>query len=129
MKHFFYMFFVFFLTIGVFTNDVSAQVGCSANISESEFIEKCGLRQIISDFNIDEFKIEELQNSLNETLKDLVKLKTSIPVGLQTPTKSRILSIERQLVGTQSELNKLKSSVYNYKKRMYSRQTPKDSEV
>ena len=81
------------------------------------------------DFNRTQFKIEELQNSLNETLREYGKLKASIPGGLQTPTKSRVLSIGEHLHGVQGDLNKLKVGVFNYKKKMYSRQTPKDSEV
>lgn len=81
------------------------------------------------DFSRTQFKIEELQNSLNETLKDFGKLRASVPAGLETPTKSRIASIGNHLFAAQTELNKLKSGVYNHKKKMYSRQTPKDSEV
>jgi len=81
------------------------------------------------DFNRTQFKIEELQNSLNETLKEFGKLKSSVPQGLQTPTRSRIQSIGDQLYGVQTDLNKLKVGIFNYKKKMYSRQVPKDSEV
>lgn len=81
------------------------------------------------DFSRTQFKIEELQNSLNETLKDFSKLHSSVPPGLQTATKSRIMSIGMQLSLAQTEVNKLKEGVTNYKKKMYSRQTPKDSEV
>jgi hypothetical protein len=81
------------------------------------------------DFNRTQFKIEELQNSLNETLKEYGKLKSSIPQGLQTPTRSRIQSIGDHLYGVQLDLNKLKVGVFNYKKKTYSQQPPKDSGV
>ena len=37
-----------------------------------------------NEFSRVQFKIEELQNSLNETVKELRKLEDSIPSGLQT---------------------------------------------
>jgi len=81
------------------------------------------------DFNRIQFKIEELQNSLNETLKDFSKLQSSVPSGLQTATKSRLMSIGMQLSLSQNEVAKLKEGVRNYKKKMYSRQPQQNSEI
>ncbi len=81
------------------------------------------------DFSRVQFKIEELQNSLNETIKDFSKLQSNIPDGLQTVSKSRLISIGTQLSMAQSEISKLKGGINNYKKKLYSHQTPQNSEV
>ena len=75
------------------------------------------------EFSRTQFKIEELQNSLNETLKDFGKLQSSVPSGLQTLTKSRLISIGMQLSLAQREIEKLKEGVSGYKKKLFSRQT------
>jgi len=76
------------------------------------------------DFGRTQFKIEELQNSLNETLKDYRKLHASLPTGLQGVTKSKLITIGNHLGSAQVEINKLKEGVTNYKRKMYSRQAP-----
>ncbi len=80
------------------------------------------------DFSRTQFKIEELQNSLNETLKDYRKLHASLPTGLQGVTKSKLISIGTHLSNAQSEINKLKEGVTNYKRKIYTRQTPQTPE-
>lgn len=74
------------------------------------------------DFSRTQFKIEELQNSINETLKEFSKLQSNIPVGLQSATKSRVASIGSHLTAAQMEIDKLKVVINNYKKKIYSRQ-------
>ena len=84
------------------------------------------------DFSRTQFKLEELQNSLNETIKDFRKLQGSVPSGLQTATRSKISSIGAHLSQAQAEIDKLKMGVIRYKKNMYSRppqQTQQNSEV
>jgi len=76
------------------------------------------------EFNKTQFRIEELQNSLNETMKDYAKLQSSLPGGLQTLSKSRLMSIGMQLSLAQKEIEKLKEGVRSYKKKSFSRQTP-----
>jgi len=76
------------------------------------------------DFSRTQFKIEELQNSLNETLKDYRKLHASLPTGLQGVTKSKFISIGTYLGNAQGEINKLKEGIINYKRKIYYRQTP-----
>ena len=73
------------------------------------------------DFSRTQFKIEELQNSLNETLKDYRKLHASLPTGLQGVTKSKLISIGNHLGQAQEEINKLKEGVKNHKRKMYAR--------
>ena len=66
-----------------------------------------------------QFKIEELQNSLNETVKELRKLEDSIPGGLQTLTKSRVSMISSNLINSQKILSILKDKVRQYKRSLY----------
>ena len=72
------------------------------------------------DFSRVQFKIEELQNSLNETVKELRKLSDSIPNGLKNVTNARIGGISSNLSGAQKLLAQLKDKVRTYKKTLYS---------
>ena len=51
------------------------------------------------DFNRVQYKVEELQNSLGETIKELRKLEDSIPNGLKTLSGARVNSISINLSG------------------------------
>lgn len=73
-----------------------------------------------NEFSRVQFKIEELQNSLNETVRELRKMEDSIPTGLQNLTKSRILMISSNLVNSQKLLVIVKEKIRNYKKSLYS---------
>jgi len=73
-----------------------------------------------NEFSKVQFKIEELQNSLNETVKELRKLEDSIPTGLENLTKSRILMISNNLVNSQKLISIVKDKIRNYKKSLYS---------
>jgi len=66
-----------------------------------------------------QFKIDELQNSLNETVKELRKLQDSIPNGLQNITKSKITTISSNLTESQKLLMIVKEKIKNYKKSLY----------
>lgn len=72
-----------------------------------------------NEFSRVQFKIEELQNSLNETVKELRKLEDSIPGGLQTLTKSRVSIISSNLINSQKVLLILKDKVRQYKRSLY----------
>jgi hypothetical protein len=72
------------------------------------------------DFSRVQFKIEELQNSLNETVKELRKLSDSIPTGLKGVTNARIGGISSNLSGAQKLLAQLKDKIRTYKKTLYS---------
>jgi hypothetical protein len=74
------------------------------------------------DFNRVQFKMDELQNSLNETIKELRKLEDSIPAGLKTLTGGRINGISSNLGGAQKLLIQLKDKVRQQKKSVYSQQ-------
>jgi len=73
-----------------------------------------------NEFSRVQFKIEELQNSLNETVKELRKLEDSIPGGLQNLTKSRILMISSNLINSQKLITIVKDKIRNYKRTLYS---------
>ena len=72
------------------------------------------------DFSRVQFKIEELQNSLNESVKDLRKLQDFIPKGLETVTKSRLSQISNNLYNTQKLLSILKDKIRHHKRVVYS---------
>jgi hypothetical protein len=69
-----------------------------------------------------QFKVEELQNSLNETLKEFRKLEVSIPEGLKTISNGRITGISQNLVNAQKLLVQLKDKVRQHKKSTYTQQ-------
>ena len=72
------------------------------------------------DFNRVQYKIEELQNSLGETIKELRKLEDSIPYGLKSTSNARISGITVSLSNAQKLLTQLKDKVRQYKKSIYS---------
>ena len=71
------------------------------------------------DFSRVQFKIEELQNSLNETVKELRKLEDSVPSGLKNVTNGRINGISTGLSNSQKLLQQLKDKIRQYKKSLY----------
>ena len=73
-----------------------------------------------NEFSRVQFKIEELQNSLNKTVRELRKLEDSIPGGLQNLTKSRISMISSNLTNSQKLLALVKEKIRNYKRSLYS---------
>lgn len=72
------------------------------------------------DFSRVQFKIEELQNSMNETLKELRKLEESVPSGLKSVTNGRLNGIRIGLTNSQKLLQQLKEKIRQYKKSLYS---------
>lgn len=71
------------------------------------------------DFNRVQYKIEELQNSLNETIKELRKLDDSIPSGLRTVCNGRLGSINSNFIESQKLLIQLKDKIKKHKKSLY----------
>lgn len=71
------------------------------------------------DFNRVQFKIEELQNSLNETMKELRKLEDCVPGGLKTLCSNRISGISSNLSQSHKLLSQLKEKVRQHKKSLY----------
>jgi hypothetical protein len=68
------------------------------------------------DYSRVQFKIEELQNSLNDTLKEFRKLDDSIPGGLKTITNGRISSISGSLSNAQKLISQLKDKIRQHKR-------------
>ena len=71
------------------------------------------------EFSRVQFKLEELQNSLNETIKELRKLEDSIPSGLENLTKGKISSISSNLSSSQKIVVILKEKIRNHKRSLY----------
>jgi len=73
-----------------------------------------------NEFSRVQFKIEELQNSLNETVRELRKLEESVPSGLKSVTNGRLNGIRIGLTNSQKLLQQLKDKIRQYKKSLYS---------
>lgn len=71
------------------------------------------------EFSRTQFKIEELQNALIETIKELRKLEDSIPSGLKTLMSSRMGNISQNLHSAQKNLSEIKEKVKTHKKKIY----------
>jgi peptidoglycan hydrolase CwlO-like protein len=67
-----------------------------------------------------QFKIDELQNSLNDTLKELRKLDDCVPSGLKSVCNSRVNGISSNLNSAQKILTQLKEKIKSHKKSLYS---------
>lgn len=74
------------------------------------------------EFNRVQFKIEELQNSLSETIKELRKLEDSVPGGLKTLMSGRMNNISQGLHSAQKNISELKDKVRTHKKKLYAQQ-------
>ena len=97
----------------------------------SENIVKSVLDQLLNEevskvkreeFSRVQFKMDELQSSLNETIKEFRKLQDSIPGGLKTVTNGRINGIGSGLVSAQKLLSQLKDKVKTHKRSTYTQQ-------
>ncbi len=74
------------------------------------------------EYNRVQYKIEELQNSLSETIKEFRKLEDSIPEGLKTLSNGRVSTISTNLSNTQKILSQLKEKIRQHKKNSFSQQ-------
>jgi peptidoglycan hydrolase CwlO-like protein len=70
-----------------------------------------------------QFKIDELENSLNETIKEFRKLQDSIPSGLKGVTNSRLTQLSSNLSTSKKVVTELKDKVKKYKRSVYTQQT------
>ena len=75
-----------------------------------------------NDYGKVQFKMEELENQLVETIKELRKVEDSIPDGLKTLSGNRLKSISSSLYGAHNTLKQLKNKVKEHKKSTYQRQ-------
>jgi hypothetical protein len=72
-----------------------------------------------NDYNKVQFKMDELEGQLIETIKELRKLQDSIPEGLKTVCNGRVKSISDNLNDSHTLLKVLKNKVKNHKKSSY----------
>lgn len=74
------------------------------------------------EYNRTQYKIEEFQNSLNETIKEFRKLEESLPNGLKTISNGRISGISSSLSNAQKLIFQLKEKIRQHKKSSQSQQ-------
>jgi hypothetical protein len=74
------------------------------------------------EYNKVQFRLEELENSLSETLKEFRKLQDSLPDGLKTVANGRISSISSNLTNADKLINELKVKIRKHKKISYTQQ-------
>jgi hypothetical protein len=74
------------------------------------------------EYNKVQFKIDELNSSLNETIKELRKLQDAIPGGLKGVMTSKVTNISNNLSTTQKLITQLKEKVKNYKRTAFTQQ-------
>lgn len=101
------------------------------NIINEELIQNAFLKVISEEtskvkreeFSRVQYKIEELQNSLNETMREFRKLEDCVPDGLKTISNGRLSKISSNLQSSQMLINQLKNKIRQHKKQIYSQQT------
>ena len=69
-----------------------------------------------------QFKMDELTNSLNETIKELRKLQDSVPGGLKGIMAGKINTISSNLYGSQKIISQLKDKIRTYKRASFTQQ-------
>ena len=69
-----------------------------------------------------QFKIYELENSLNETIKELRKLQDAVPSGLKNVVNGRLTNVSKNLYESKKTILELKEKVKKYKRNLYSQQ-------
>ncbi len=69
-----------------------------------------------------QFKIDELQASLSETIKELRKLQDSIPGGLKGVVSGRINGLSTNLVNSQKLIVQLKDKIKTHKRASFAQQ-------
>ena len=74
------------------------------------------------DYAKTQYKIEELQNSLNDTMREFRKLEDSLPEGLKTISNGRISGIASNLSNAQKLILQLKDKVRQHKRASYVQQ-------
>lgn len=72
------------------------------------------------EYNKIQFKIEEFENQLVETIKELRKVDDSMPEGLKTLSDGRIKNISENLIKTHNLTKQLKNKIREHKKMSHS---------
>ncbi len=81
------------------------------------------------DYNRTQYKIEELENSLSETIKEFRKLQESIPEGLKSVANGRINGISSNLTSAQDLISQLKNKIKKHKKSIYTQQVDEKKKI
>ncbi len=81
------------------------------------------------DYNRTQYKIEELENSLSETIKEFRKLQESIPEGLKSVANGRISGISSNLTSAQDLISQLKNKIKKHKKSIYTQQVDEKKKI
>lgn len=68
------------------------------------------------DYNKVQFKMDELENQLSETVRELRKVQDSMPEGLTTLCGGRMKNISQCLSDAQKNLKQLKDKIKEHKK-------------
>lgn len=71
------------------------------------------------DYAKTQFKLEELQNSLNDTMREFRKLEESLPDGLRTLANGRVSGISSNLSNAQKLIGQLKDKIRQHKRASY----------
>lgn len=74
------------------------------------------------EYNKIQFKIDELQNSLNDTIRELRKLQDSIPGGLKGVMSGKVNNLANNLYGSQKVISQLKEKVKIHKRSSFNQQ-------
>lgn len=74
------------------------------------------------EFSKVQYKIEEFQNSMNETMREFRKLEECIPDGLKKVSSDRLSKISSNLQSSQVLINQMKNKIKDYKKSIYNQQ-------
>jgi len=72
------------------------------------------------EYNKIQFKIEEFENQLVETIKELRKVDDSMPEGLKTLSDGRIKNISENLIKTHNLTKQIKNKIREQKKMSHS---------
>jgi esterase/lipase len=72
-----------------------------------------------NDYGRIQYKMDELESQIMETIKEFRKLEDTIPDGLKTISNGRMKSIYGSLIESHNTLKVLKTKIKNHKKMTY----------
>jgi hypothetical protein len=71
------------------------------------------------DYNKVQYRLDELETQLFETIKEFRKVEDSVPEGLKTISNGRVKTISQCLLSAQKNLKQLKDKIREHKKIRY----------
>lgn len=71
------------------------------------------------DYNKVQYRLDELENQLFETIKEFRKVEDCVPEGLKTISNGRVKGISQCLMDAQKNLKQLKEKIKEHKKIRY----------